>query len=340
MIKQTLKTIPILLFLAFLTNWVGVGIALASTPSFDCSKVEKGSIEELICKDEELSVLDRKMAMVYAEATKKAINEHPPVLKAEQRGWIKGRNDCWKSSDKRKCVEESYRRRIAELQARYRLVSANGPFWYSCDGDPRNEVVVTFYKTDPPTLIAERFDQVSLMYLEPSGSGSKYQGRNESLWEHQGEATIIWGYGSPEMLCSKRPSAELLASPVGAADSPPPLADLPVVDMMVVAPVKYRAASDLAARGSAPLDIVLKIVGEFEGSTQHIIQVNEGSEAPSACRITVLRDALTDDSVRGERWDIALEKTTASVWSIKEVKRAWRCWRGEQLDRFATGLCP
>ena len=63
-------------------------------------------------------------------------------------------------------IDQSYRRRIAELQARYRLVSAKGPFWYSCDGDPRNEVVVTFFKTDPPTLEAERGDQVSLMYLE------------------------------------------------------------------------------------------------------------------------------------------------------------------------------
>jgi uncharacterized protein len=144
------------------------------------------------------------MAEVYAAASKKAVNEHPPVLKAEQRGWIKGRNDCWKGEDKRECVEESYRRRIAELQARYRLVPPNGPVFYICNGDPRNEVVATFFETDPPTLIAERGDQVSIMYLQPSGSGSKYQGRNESLWEHQGKATIVWGYGSPEMRCSKR----------------------------------------------------------------------------------------------------------------------------------------
>ena len=202
--NQTLLTSFILLALAFLTNGAGVRIALAAGPSFDCSKAQKGSIEELICKDEGLSMLDRKMATVYAEAAKKAINEHPPVLKAEQRGWIKGRNDCWKSQDKRKCIEESYRRRIAELQALYRLVPANGPFWYSCDGDPRNEVVVTFFTTDPPTLEAERGDSVSLMFLQPSSSGSKYQGRNESLWEHQGEVRIVWGYGSPEMRCSKK----------------------------------------------------------------------------------------------------------------------------------------
>jgi uncharacterized protein len=207
MIKRTPTIKSILFIVSFLISAAWAAITPAAGPSFDCGKVQKGSIEELICKDEELSVLDRKMAAVYAEASQIAINEHPPVLKAEQRGWLKGRNDCWKSADKRKCVDQSYRRRIAELQARYRLVPANGPFWYACDGDPRNEVAVTFFKTDPPTLEAERGDQVSLMYLEPSASGSKYQGRNESFWEHQGEATIVWGYGSPRMRCIKRAPA-------------------------------------------------------------------------------------------------------------------------------------
>jgi len=73
-----------------------------------------------------------------------------------------------------------------------------------CNDNPRDEVVVTFFQTDPPTLVVERGDQVSLMYLQPSGSGSKYQGRNESFWEHHGEAIGVWGYGSPEMRCKKR----------------------------------------------------------------------------------------------------------------------------------------
>lgn len=184
--------------------WVVAFAARAEGPSFDCGRVESGSIEEMVCKDKELSALDRKLSDVYAAASKKAVNEKPPVLKAEQRGWVKGRNDCWKSDDKRKCVEESYQLRIAELQARYRLVPGNGPVMYSCDGDPRNEVVATFFQTDPPTLIAERGDQVSLMYLQPSGSGSKYQGRNETLWEKAGEAIITWGYGSPEMRCKRK----------------------------------------------------------------------------------------------------------------------------------------
>ena len=183
----------------------GGGTAMSSGPSYACEKVEAGSIEAMICEDGGLSMLDRELADVYKAAAQKAANEHPPVLKAEQRGWIKGRNDCWKSDDKRKCVEESYQDRIAELQARYRLVPSIGPVTYLCDGQPGNEVVTTFFQTDPPTLIAEHGDSVSLMYLQPSGSGTRYQGRNESFWEHQGEALITWGYGAPEMRCQKAP---------------------------------------------------------------------------------------------------------------------------------------
>lgn len=175
--------------------------AMAAGPSFDCSRIRPGSIEEMICRDARLSALDRKMAAVYKAASQKALNEHPPVLKAEQRGWIKGRDECWKHSDPQSCVEESYRLRIAELQARYGLVPGKGPIFYTCDGDPKNEVIVTYFQTDPPTLIVERGDQVSLMFLQPSASGAKYQGRNESLWEHQGEARIRWGTDAPEMRC-------------------------------------------------------------------------------------------------------------------------------------------
>ncbi len=176
--------------------------AVAAGPSFDCSAVESGSVEALICEDEALSALDLKMADVYAAASATAVNEHPPVLKAEQRGWIKGRDACWKSDDVRGCVEQAYRLRVAELQAAYRLVPGRGPVTYVCEGQPANQVIATFFETDPPTLIAERGDQVSLMYLQPAASGSRYQGRNEMLWEHGGEATITWGFDGPEMHCT------------------------------------------------------------------------------------------------------------------------------------------
>ena len=175
--------------------------ALAEGPSFDCQKVEGGSIEELVCHDTELATLDRKLSMVFKQASKKASNEHPPVLKAEQRGWIKGRNDCWKSQDHRQCVKDVYLLRISELQARYQLIAGTEPIVFVCNDNPADQVIVTFFKSDLPTLIAERGDSVSLMYQQPSASGTKYQGRNETFWEHQGEAAITWGYDAPEMHC-------------------------------------------------------------------------------------------------------------------------------------------
>jgi uncharacterized protein len=187
--------------------------ALAASPSFDCRRVKVGSIEELVCKDGRLAALDRSLAEVYAAATQTAVNEHPPMLRAEQRGWVKGRNECWKSSDQRACVEDSYRLRIAELQARYRLIPEAATVRYLCDGDARNQVTATFFHTDPPTLIAERGDSVSLMYLQPSASGTRYQGRNEVIWEHHDEALITWGYGAAEMHCQKTPMNRYPPSP-------------------------------------------------------------------------------------------------------------------------------
>ncbi|MBF7728953.1 MliC family protein [Pseudomonas sp. N040] len=182
---------------------LAAGSAMAQGPSFDCSKVENGSIEELVCQNSELSALDQQMATVYAAALKKAGNEHPAYLKPTQRGWIKGRDDCWKADDIPACVRDNYVRRISELQARYRLVESIGPVTFSCNGNPADEVIVTFFKTVPATLIAERGDSTSLMYQAVSASGARYEGPNELFWEHQGTATIRWGYDAPEMACVK-----------------------------------------------------------------------------------------------------------------------------------------
>lgn len=187
---------PLFFWLTFLV----ATSALAQGPSYDC-RAARGIIETLICEDPGLAAQDRQMAEVYAAAERKASNEFPSVLKPEQRGWAKGRNDCWKSEDRRECVSESYRLRIAELQTRYRLIEPIATVTWLCPD--KSEVVATYFKTDPAALIAERGDSVSLMYQQAAASGTRYVGRNESLWEHQGEATIQWGYGAPELLCRK-----------------------------------------------------------------------------------------------------------------------------------------
>jgi len=91
----------------------------ANQPSFDCSKVKKESAEGLICASDALMDLDRELASVYKQALAKASKDD--MLKAHQRGWIKGRNDCWKADDEKKCMTDEYRFRIKELKEKYAL---------------------------------------------------------------------------------------------------------------------------------------------------------------------------------------------------------------------------
>ncbi len=172
----------------------------AAIPTFACDG-ELGSIPTLICNTPSLALLDQQMAEVYGAALAKAGNPPPPLFKAEQRGWIKGRDECWKATDRQACVSYEYQHRIAELQARFRLVEGRGPVVFACGGDPRNEVVITFFATEPRTLVAERGDSVSLMFTDSAASGSRYLGPNESFWEHQGEAQIVWGTNAETMTC-------------------------------------------------------------------------------------------------------------------------------------------
>ena len=94
-----------------------VASAPAAHPSFNCAKASH-EVEELICKDAELADLDRSLADLYAVVLKNTPASEQKMLKAEQRGWVKGRNDCWKSSDERGCVKREYEARISELKDR------------------------------------------------------------------------------------------------------------------------------------------------------------------------------------------------------------------------------
>ena len=181
---------------------------LAQTgPAFDCSKAEH-EIEDLICKDAELSAKDRKLAEVYTQAISamekvdaggpEAIKE----LKATQRGWIGGRNECWKDADKRKCTIDSYDRRTAYLQARYFLVEGSEPVFYSCSDN--SEIVATFVPTEPASVRLERGDSQEIGILSPSGSGARYDAEfGIYFWIKNDEAQAAWPQQT-EFTCKAR----------------------------------------------------------------------------------------------------------------------------------------
>jgi uncharacterized protein YecT (DUF1311 family) len=85
-------------------------------PSFDCSKAS-GQVEELICSDPELAALDIELARLYRAVAGQTSGQKLQALRTYQRGWIKGRNACWKAVEVsvRACVEASYQDRIRQL---------------------------------------------------------------------------------------------------------------------------------------------------------------------------------------------------------------------------------
>jgi uncharacterized protein len=175
-------------------------------PAFDCTKAQ-GQVEQLVCTDAALAALDRQLDETYKAAVAKARDNVPAALRAEQRGWISGRNECWKAqgpdtpvflteswraTSVRECVEAQYRMRTAELQAKLRLVTPKPPVSFACQNNPANEIVATFFDTDPPTARLERGDRTVLAYLVRTASGAKYEGQNVSFWNKGSEAMVTW----------------------------------------------------------------------------------------------------------------------------------------------------
>jgi uncharacterized protein len=178
--------------------------ASAQAPAFDCAKASS-SVETMICKDADLAALDRRLDAVYKAASAKATGTTAATLRAEQRGWIGGRNECWKTgpdtpsyltaswtvNSVRACVEAQYKLRISDLQASWRLLDGK-TVTYACQNNPANEVVATFFATDPATARVERGDQTVTLWQVPAASGAKYEGRNVSLWNKGSEVAVSW----------------------------------------------------------------------------------------------------------------------------------------------------
>jgi len=85
-------------------------------PSFDCAKARAGTIDQVICADRELSILDRTMGLDYERAKLQT----PPVeagkLLQEQRAFIANRNLCMKrKADRQACIAFAYESRIERL---------------------------------------------------------------------------------------------------------------------------------------------------------------------------------------------------------------------------------
>jgi uncharacterized protein len=181
-----MKQISILFFLIVFLNVIAQSV-LAAQPTFSCDAASH-TAEQAICKNEKLIALDNLMAKIYQESLRASKNlgsgakADTAKLKATQRGWVSGRNDCWKEQDDKKieqCIEDQYRQRISMLQLQYRLVKVDKVERFVC---PENgEIILSYYDTSIiPGVVLEYGDSVQLYLSAPSQD-------KESLLMYEGE---------------------------------------------------------------------------------------------------------------------------------------------------------
>ncbi|UNP87887.1 MliC family protein [Aeromonas encheleia] len=180
-------------------------LASAATPSFDCAKAH-GTTEQLICQDAGLAALDNQLSTLYPKAMSKLSAEQQKTEKAMQRGWIKGRNECWKDTDPRKCIDASYQTRITELQIKGGQLVVPSPVLYQCGDKLR---LTTYFYQDakiPAAVINLDPDQQVLAFGVPVASGTRYEGQNLSLLTKGKDATLE-RYGEPPLQCQAQGKA-------------------------------------------------------------------------------------------------------------------------------------
>ena len=178
-------------------------VAWAEGPAFSCAKAQ-GEVETLICGDASLATLDRKLDAVYKEASAKARGKLATRLREEQRGWVKGRNDCWKANGVetwvtatwtvntvKACVDAQYRLRTSELQAVWQLLPPR-TVAYACQNNPANGVVANFFETDPATIRLERGDRTKTLWRVGVAATGPYGGQNVTLVQQGNELKVSW----------------------------------------------------------------------------------------------------------------------------------------------------
>jgi uncharacterized protein len=181
--------------------------ALAAEPGFDCSS-PASSAEEAICDSDALAAMDVELNRLYQAAaegphmTPDGLDE----LRATQRGWIKGRDECWKAQGSLEgCVRDEYAMRIYELRQRYADArtdpgaASTGPFPWVCEGLDAGLGTVFVNGPEPVVVLRWRDNWVVLPQAR-SGSGARYEDGAVLFWTKGEEASFV-PPGSSETHC-------------------------------------------------------------------------------------------------------------------------------------------
>jgi hypothetical protein len=123
-----------------------------------------------------------------------------------QRGWVKGRDDCWKGSDFPGCVEFAYLYREAQLVADWSLEEPASVATYSCE-EAGTTVRASFFETELPSVRLERGENRDVaILLDPQSTDTRYVSDLGSSLSIGGDNSSLQWLGGPEEMCSLEPT--------------------------------------------------------------------------------------------------------------------------------------
>lgn len=179
---------------------------------FDCARA-KTPIETMICGDKALAMLDRETTRLLTLTREDASVSQPNVLK-DQDIWIKRRNECMSSTDKERCLVESYVGRISALRSDSSAVRKSkggislGPFNAACDGGI--SLALVFVNSTPSYVYVAGRKDILVLKQALSGDGARYEAQyprgQARLW-NKGNTAQIALPGGKDMSCKLMPVA-------------------------------------------------------------------------------------------------------------------------------------
>lgn len=173
-----------------------MSVLAQNTPTFDCAKAES-SAEKLVCSNAELGLLDQRLAkrfsaaLAVAQSQDEEGTEAENLLRATQRGWISGRDECWKEPDLEACVRQSYLRREAELVARYLLEEPVSVQTFVCEGGAADTFVAYQFDTEMTAIRFERGDMVAAGALLSSDKPQEFYLANAGNVSFAGDQAVF-----------------------------------------------------------------------------------------------------------------------------------------------------
>lgn len=90
---------------------------------------------------------------------------------------------------------------------------------------------------------------------------------------------------------------------------------------------------------TSPVLIVLKLLnGDAEVQNLKITLKQNHIEEPYKALVTLIRDGILDDSVKGDYYQFVFSVRQDRTWRIDEIHRAFQCWR--ENSGFQVEPCP